>query len=403
LDRVTAATPPRKTIRFTTTQPGRIEAFEQTPLLPKIAAYVEEVLVDIGDGVEKNQVLIQLAVPELHDELRHKEALVAQAQAEVHQAAASIAAAEAALATAEAKVTEAKAGTLRAEAEFERWKSESARMSDLVRREAVTPQLADEKLSVLGAAEAARQEAAARVELAEAAVRQSAANIAQARADADAAAARLAVTESDVAQTRTMLAYTQIKAPFAGVVTKRNVDAGHYVQPATSGAEPLLVVVRTDRVRVFIDVPEVQAPLVDPGDPAVVHVQSLGGRAINAAVTRTSWAVDAANRSLNTEIDLDNTDGTLRPGMYATAQVVLQVRESALTLPVTALVTSEGQPCCYCVVSGKLVRTPLTLGLRNGDDVEVVEGLAGDETVVLARAESLRHGQLVEMVAPERH
>jgi RND family efflux transporter MFP subunit len=378
-----------------------MEAFEETPLHPKITGYVDEVLVDIGDRVEKDQVLVRLAVPELADELRHKEALVAQAMAELHQAAAAITAAEAALATAEAKVTEAKAGTLRAEAEFERWKSESARMSDLVKREAITPQLADEKLSLLGAAEASRQEAAARVALSEAAVRQSAANVTKAKADADAAAARLVVAESDVAQARTMLAYMEIKSPFAGVVTRRNVDAGHYVQPASGGAEPLLVVVRTDRVRVFIDVPEIQAALVDRGDPAVVHVPALGGRAIDGAVTRTSWAVDAANRSLDTEIDLDNADGTLRPGMYTTANVVLQVRENALTLPVSALVTSEGQPCCFCVVSGKLVRTPLTLGLRNGDDVEVKAGLAGDETVVLARAESLRDGQPVEVVAPD--
>jgi multidrug efflux pump subunit AcrA (membrane-fusion protein) len=87
--------------------------------------------------------------------------------------------------------------------------------------------------------------------------------------------------------------------------------------------------------------------------------------------------------------------------MYTTAQVVLQVRENALTLPVTALVTSEGQTCCFRVDSGKLARTPLTLGLRSGDDVEVTAGLAGDETVVLARAESLQDGQPVEVVAPE--
>jgi RND family efflux transporter MFP subunit len=359
-------------------------------------------LVDIGDRVEKDQVLLKLAVPELEDELRHKEALVAQAKAEVHQAAAAIAAAEAAVATAEAKVTETKAGTLRARAEYERWKSESARMSDLVKREAVTPQLADEKLSLLGAAEAALQETAARVESAQAAVRQSEANVAKAMADADAAAAHLLVAEADVAQTRTMLAYTEIRAPFAGVVTIRNVDAGHYVQAASgNSANPLLVVVRTDRVRVFIGVPELQAALVDPGDRAVVQVQALNGRAIDGSVTRTSWAVDASNRSLNTEIDLDNTDGTLRPGMYMTAQVVLQVRENALTLPVTALVTSDGQPCCFCVDSGRLLRTPLTLGLRSGDDVEVIAGLAGNETVVLTRAESLHDGQPVEVVAPE--
>jgi multidrug efflux pump subunit AcrA (membrane-fusion protein) len=111
--------------------------------------------------------------------------------------------------------------------------------------------------------------------------------------------------------------------------------------------------------------------------------------------------VDASNRSLNTQIDLENADGTLRPRMYTTAQVLLRVGENALTLPVTALVTSEGQPCCFRVDSGKLIRTPLTLGLRSGDDVEVIAGLAGNEAVVMARVESLRDGQRVEVVAPE--
>ena len=94
--RVVAGKPQRKTIRLSTTQPGRIEDFEETPLLPKLSGYVDKVLVDMGDQVTKGQTLVTIAVPEMHDELEHKRALVAQAEAEVKQAEVAVEGAKAA-------------------------------------------------------------------------------------------------------------------------------------------------------------------------------------------------------------------------------------------------------------------------------------------------------------------
>jgi len=402
VDRVTADKPVRKTLRLTTTQPGRIEAFEQAPLYPKLAGYAQEVLVDIGDSVEKDQLLIKLSIPEMLDEVKQMEALVAQADAQTRQAEAAVKSAEAAAGMAEAKVSQSEAGIGRAAAEYERWQSEHARLVELADKGSVTQKLVDETRNQLRAADAARQEAAASVKSAEAALRAAVADIDKSRADLIAAGAQQHVVAANSARAKTMLAYTEIKAPFKGTVTQRNVDTGHYVHPTTGGSgEPLLVIVQMDKVRVFVDVPEMEAPLVDAGakpDKAVVRVQSLGGKTIDGTVTRTSQWLDQANRSLRAEVDLLNSNSMLRPGMYAKVEILLDERTDVLTLPVTAIVREGSATYCCCVESGKIERRPIELGLRSGSEVEILTGIDADQVVVLARADSLKQGQSVEVI-----
>lgn len=406
LDRVTAGTIQRKTLKLYTTQPGRIGAFEETPLHPKIAGYVEEIKVDIGDIVKKDAVLIKLWVPEMHDDLKQKQALVAQSQAEVKQAEASVEAFQAAVNTAKAKVNQAQAGVLRAEADYQFAKSEHERVQDLVARGSQTQKLADEALSQFRSAEAAKEEVAANVRSAEAGLSEAQANVKKAEADQVAAEAMAHVADADLARCQTMLNYAEIKAPFDGVITRRNVDTRHYVHPATGSMNtPLLVVAQTKKVRVFVDVPELEAPLVDGGkspDSAVVLVQSLGGREFKANVTRTSWSLDSSNRSLHTEIDIDNADGVMRPGMYASVSILLDQRENVLTLPLTAIVREGHDAFCCRVESGKILRVPVKLGLKVGNEVEILEGLEADQTVVLARAEALKDGQPVEVIPSDK-
>lgn len=399
VDRVRVGRPERKTLALHTSQPGRVEAFEETPLYPKVTGYVEEVLVDIGDSVTKGQKLIQLWIPEMQDEQEQKAALVAQAEAEVQQAEAAVQAADARVNTAKARVTQAEAGIGRAEGEYERWKSEYERIRELAVKGSVTPKLADETLSQFRAADASRKEATANVDSAKAALNEAQANASKSRADLVAAKARQRVAEANLKQTNTLLGYAVIKAPFDGIVTRRGVDTGHYVHPANSGAtEPLLVVARTDKVRIFVDVPEMEAPLVDSGDTAVVRIQSLRNHEFEAAVTRTSWSLSTSNRSVRTEIDVPNKDGILRPGMYATVTVCLDERSDTLVLPITAIVQDGQNVYCCCVEAGQIQLKPIVLGLRSGNEVEVVSGLSGNESIVLAQASSLRQGQRVEFV-----
>src|SRR5262249_44944520 len=152
---------------------------------------------------------------------------------------------------ARAKVAEAEAGIERAGGEYERWHAEFARMTELASKGSVTEKLVDETQHQLRASDAAQQQAKAAVESARAALRAAQANVKKSTADTTAATARRQVAAANLARSKTMLAYTEIKAPFKGVVTQRNVNTGHYVHPVTgSAAEPLLVVEQTDKVRV---------------------------------------------------------------------------------------------------------------------------------------------------------
>ncbi|HEX5104792.1 MAG TPA: efflux RND transporter periplasmic adaptor subunit, partial [Pirellulaceae bacterium] len=279
VDRVTAGPPQRKDLRLTTTQPARIVAFEETALVSRISGYVAEVLVDIGDPVKKDQPLLRLSVPEMQDDVNQKLALLAQAEAEVGQAAADIEATKAAAESARAQVAKVEAGITRAGAECEYCQTEYNRVEALGR--SVTGEIVSAALNKLRAAQAAQQEAQAAVDAAQAAQRESEAGIRNAEADHDAAKARHKVAAANLAYAQTMLAYAEIKAPYDGVVTQRNVDTGHYLQPSAVGQRPLLVVARTDQVRIFVDVPELLAGYVnsgEQGDPATVNVQALPGR-----------------------------------------------------------------------------------------------------------------------------
>jgi RND family efflux transporter MFP subunit len=385
-----------------TSQPGQIEAFEQAPIFAKIAGYVDEVGVDIGDPVKTGRALIKLSVPEMNDDVTQRDALVAQAEAELKQADAAIEAAKVAVPSAEAKVAQTEAGIVRSSGELNRWKAEYDRIKALAESRSVTEKLADETLNQLRSAEAAKKEAESAVRSAKALVDEAKINVVKVEADRAAAAARLEVAKANRARAATLLKYAEIASPFDGVVTRRNVDTGHFVGPPSAASQPLLVVCRTDRVRIFVDVPELEAEWVGTGDPAVVRVQALGGRTFDAKVTRIAWSLDASNRSLRTEIDVENPDGVLRPGMFATVTMTLEKRADVLTLPATAVVREGADAFCFTVEAGKLSRKKIELGLRSGPEVEVRSGLTADETVVVAPAAGLSPGQAVEVVVPEK-
>jgi RND family efflux transporter MFP subunit len=401
---VIAAPPTRKTLTLHSVQPAAIEAFEQTPLHPKVAGYVEQVLVDIGDRVTKDQLLLKLSVPELADERAQKEALVAQADAEQKQAVAGRTASQAAVQTAESQLAAAQAGKLRADGNHSRWKAEADRIASLVATGVVTGKLGDESANQLRAAEAAQAEAQAGIQSAEAMVAESQAGLVQTDADIAAAEARRKVAQADLARAETMLKYCEIKAPYDGVITQRSVDTQHYVSPAGGTATPLLTVASHAQVRVFASIPETEAGYVSANGPdadtAVVTVQALGGKSFTAPLTRSSWALDPANRSLKVEVDLPNPEGHIRPGMYATMQLKLAEATDAWAVPATAVFRDGAETYCAVVENGVIARRPVVTGLRVGDEFEIRSGLSAMDSVVLARGSQLKPGQSVTVAAP---
>lgn len=419
---VTVVRPERKTLHRIIEQPAQVEAFEETPLVARISGYVQKVHADIGDRVtgprydakgkqvQPGQVLAELWVPEMEEEHRQKRALVAQAEAEVEQAAAAVEAAEANVATAKAGIREAEAARARAQANYERWASEYQRVEALVQRGVIDAQTRDETRNQFKAADASRQEVEAKVHSAQASAKESEAKRDKAKADLAAAKARVQVAHAEEGRLAALLQYSKVCAPFDGVVTRRHVHTGHFLQPASGdGMKPLFIVARMDTVRILVDVPEADAMYIREGAPARIRFQMLRDEEIQGAVTRTSWSLDPKARNLRTEVDLPNPKGILRPGMYAYATFRAEFPDR-LTVPASAISTSGIQPVCFIVEDGKAIRTPVQLGLRNGNVVEVIkkqvkgsgdsprwESFSGREEVVLGSAGSLADGQAVTL------
>lgn len=410
LPKVTTSKPIRKTLTQKTTQPGRIEAFSTTPIHAKIGGYVDLVKVDIGDRVTgpkrdaegriiaPGQTLAVLTAPEVEEELHQKQAMVEQVAAEVLQAEAAVRVAESMLVSAKAGVEEYVAGQDQATAEYERWKSEYERMKTLAKAKTITEKLVDEAELQFRSADASRSQTNARVKSAEAALHEASVSIEKAQADVQAVKSHLRVAEADRDRVSALRDYLQITAPFGGIITERRIDPGHLVQPARSAADtPLFVLVQADTVRLFVDVPESDAGLVEKGRPAKITISAQGNIAFDGTVARTGWALQSGTRALRCEIDVPNPDGHLRPGMYAQVELTVAERSDVLAVPKTAIVEKDGQSFCVTVASdGTILRKPVQTGIRSATDVEVTSGLDGSEEILTANAAAFSDGQLVE-------
>ncbi|MBL8815123.1 MAG: efflux RND transporter periplasmic adaptor subunit [Planctomyces sp.] len=405
--KATVIPPQRKPLLRLVELPGRVEAYEVTPLHAKATGYVINIPVDVGDtirgphGDEPGTLLCELQVPELKEELAQKTAAIAQAEAEVAQSDAGVKVAEAAVRSADAKVAEAKSAIEREESNFIRWKSEFERISQLAESGAVTRKVADETRAQKDAADAGRNEVAARIVTVEAQQQGVLADLEKARADAIAARSRLAVAQADERRTAAMLDYMLIRAPFDGVVVERNVHTGHLVQAGAGTGKPLLIVMRMDPVRVMIDVPEVDAVHITPETKVEIKIPSLPGSLWEGTITRSSWSLNTTSRTMSAEVHIPNPDGKWRPGQYVQARLTAADVKDCLSLPKSAVVTQDKQTYCFAVDSaGKVLRLPISLGLQAGTDVEIREGLTGDEQVISVNAGAFREGQVVEATPP---
>jgi multidrug resistance efflux pump len=298
--------------------PAIVEAFEQTAVHSRIAGIAAKIHVDIGDQVKKGQLLGEIAAPELKTDLLQKKALIKQAEVTVGQARRSLLAAEGAVATGQAKVREGEAGSKRADADLERWQAELKRVSALADSNVVDRQVVDEVRSKWEAAKAAREEAQAKLKVATAVKDEIAARRVKVQADLHVAEAGLEVAKADAQRVELMQQHLQIRAPFGGVVVRRNAATGDMVTPFAGGKTPaLFVLARTDMVRVVVKVAEADIPLLKKDAKAVIRFP-LKKQQVEARVTRTAWVLDPKTRTKRVEIDLPNSDGKILPGMYGT-------------------------------------------------------------------------------------
>jgi HlyD family secretion protein len=389
-------------------QPSFVESYERSAVYPKMNAYIQEWKVDIGDKVEKGQVLATLFVPELVEDHGTRKATVVLDQERIALAREVVVVARADVQAAEARLEEAKADLASYVAEVDRWDSEVKRLRNEVVRGVVNPQDLLQSTNRWKASIASRDASRATVMKADAELLSRRAALSKAEVDVRVAEADLKVAESEEKRLKAWVGYLTLPAPFPGVIVSRNANTFDFVLPSTGdpsadaniphlspsgAAAPIYVVDRTDIVRIFVDIPEQDANSVQIGSRASVLVKAYRDQPIPAAVTRTSWALNVNSRTLRAEIDLPNPGSRLLPGMYAYAKVIIE-RPNVRALPVSALMRVGEKTFCWRYEDGHAQRIEVQTGVT-GDpphdpnkDVQWIEVTNRQQPTALGGAES---------------
>ncbi len=217
----------------------------------------------------------------------------------------------------------------------------------------------------------------------------------------DNAKGKLDVAQASLERTETLLGFAKITAPFSGIVTKRMVDPGAFIPAATSGsaAQNAAIVTVTDfnRVRVQVAVPELETSLVAADQPVKLTVDGLPGRTFDGKVTRFSYALDDASKTMLAEIELPNPKLELRPGMYAIVKIGIEQKEDALLVPVDALVAERAGAFVIIINENKAKKTSVQTGFNDGSNAEIVSGVKPDQPVILVGKRPLSDGQAVNV------
>ena len=216
----------------------------------------------------------------------------------------------------------------------------------------------------------------------------------------DQARGRMEIARASLEQSETMLRYATIIAPFSGVVTQRFVDPGALIQAGASSGAPMLTVMDFSTVRLQIAVPELEASRVAVGQPVEVSTEGLPGRKFEGRITRFSYALDPATRTMLAEARMPNPQLLLRPGMLVTARIGIEKRERANLVPVDAVVMEKTNAFVFLLKEGKAVKQPVKVGFREGANAEILEGVAADDQVILAGGRPLSDGQVVQVASP---
>ncbi len=244
-----------------------------------------------------------------------------------------------------------------------------------------------------------------------------------AQEDVDIAYSKWAQAKAEVDVLETMVGYTKIVAPFAGVVTGRFVDPGALIQAgggdvrvqgteasvtsgAAEGAEghksggggPVLTLAAIDKLRVYIYVPEQEVTLIRSGMPAAISLQEFPDQHFTGVVTRFAHSLDLSTRTMLTEIDLDNRAHRLYPRMYASVTLELIRHPNAIQVPATAVELSGDTHFVYAVRNESLVKVPVSIGFSDGRYTEIVSGLTGQELLVSNISPALNDGEKVKAI-----
>ncbi len=208
--------------------------------------------------------------------------------------------------------------------------------------------------------------------------------------------AQLEAVQASLREVSSINGYLQIRAPFAGVISARNVNTGAYVGTAGKGAElPLFTLQEQRRLRLSVAVPEAYAAYLKQGDEVSFRVRSMPSKLFKAKVQRQAGALDQRLRAERMEMDVDNHSKELLPGMVAEILLKLSGGDSSFSIPKAALVSSAEGNFIIKVTDGKAQRVPVHRGRDNGDTIEIFGNISDGDIILAEGSEEIRDGSVV--------
>lgn len=346
---------------------AEFKPYQEIEVMAKVAGYIKEINVDIGDRVKEGQLLATLEIPEMADDKQRAQAGLQQAEAQVRRAQDELRRAQSAQEMTHISYTRLNAVNKQSPGLVALQEIDDARSKDLVAQ----------------------------------------AQVSAASSALDAAKEQVGVNKAELAKIDTMYDYTKVTAPFTGVITMRYADKGSMIQAGTASKTQAMGVVRlaqNGRLRLILPVPEANVPTVHLGQRVEVRVPSLH-RTFPGTVARFANQLSLQTRTMDTEVDVENPTFVLMPGMYAEVDLSLNRRDGVLAIPVTAVDVDETAQGGSAPTTGRvMVVTPnnrvevrkIEMGLETANDVEVRSGLNEGDMVVIGGRSSLQAGEEVK-------
>ena len=352
---------------------GSLIGDEQTDVAPQTSGKVVAVGVDIGSYVKRGQMLVRLDDAELKLRVDQAAAQVEQAKAAVRQAEEKIG-----LKPGQAFDPNRVADVAAARVTLDLAEKNLRRAEKLIESGDVSRQFYDEQRS-------RRDQLKEQYEVALAQARQNFAAV-------DVARTNVANAQAQLALARKNLSYAVIPAPIDGFVNERTADLGEYVSPQ----QKVVTIVRTNPLRIRIDIPEQAIPEVKVGQSVSITTSAWPDKNFAGRIARIAPNVSATSRTLTVEAEIENSSNALKPGQFATVRILQERPEPAVLIPARAVVTDAGVSRVFVIKNGHAEQRLVQTGQTEGDLIEIKNGVAADEQVATSNVEQLSDGMAVK-------
>ena len=352
---------------------GSLAGDQQTDVAPQTSGKVVAVGVDIGSQVKRGQMLVRLDDVELKLRVDQAEAQVEQARAAVRQAEEKIG-----LRPGQAFDPNRVAEVAAARVALDLAEKNLRRAEKLIESGDVSRSFYDEQ-------RARRDQLKEQYDVALAQARQNFAGV-------DVARTNVANAQAQLALVRKNLSYAVIPAPIDGYVAERTADLGEYVSPQ----QKVVTIVRTNPLRIRIDIPEQAIPEVRVGQSVSITTSAWPDRNFSGRVARIAPNVSATTRTLTVEAEIENSSGALKPGQFATVRILQERAEPAVLVPARAVVTEAGVSRVFVIKNGHAEQRLVQTGQAEADLIEIKTGIAADEQVATSNLEQLSDGIAVK-------